>query len=163
MTGTDLALAARLVVALVLLASGVGKLVALSRTTRGFREEFGSYAWVGYLVAAALPVGELILAGLLLFVDAAWPSYLALAVFAAFTVVLVRRIVKQDRRPCNCFGAASSKRALSTGSLVRNTWFLVLALVATGAATMQKPSALAATLLAGVALAGVSAVLVVRT
>jgi hypothetical protein len=80
-----------------------------------------------------------------------------------FTVVLVRRVVKNDRRPCNCFGSASSKRNLSIGSLLRNTWFLVLAIVATGAATMQEPSAVFATLLVGVAFAGVSAVLVVRT
>jgi hypothetical protein len=75
----------------------------------------------------------------------------------------VRRVVKNDRRPCNCFGAASSTQDLSVGSLLRNTWFLVLAIVATGAATMQEPSAVFATLLVGVGLAAVSAVLVVRT
>jgi hypothetical protein len=47
--------------------------------------------------------------------------------------------------------------------LLRNTWFLVLALVATGAATMQEPSAFAATLVLGFGFAAVSAVLVVRT
>jgi len=80
-----------------------------------------------------------------------------------FTGVLARRLLKQDRRPCNCFGAASSRRALSTGSLLRNTWFLVLALLATGAATVHAPTALIATLLVGAAFAAVSAVLVVRT
>ena len=160
MTADDVALAARVVVALILVASGVGKLLGVRQAAQEYRSQFGSSAWV---VALALPVYELVLAALLLLVDAAWPSYLALATFALFTVVLVRRVVKNDRRPCNCFGAASSKRDLSVGSLLRNTWFLVLAIVATGAATMQEPSAVFATLLVGVGLAAVSAVLVVRT
>jgi hypothetical protein len=163
MTANDVALAARVVVALILVASGVGKLLGIGQAVRGYRSQFGRYAWVAVAVALALPVYELVLAALLLVVDAAWPSYLALATFGAFTVVLVRRIVKNDRRPCNCFGSASRRRNLSIGSLMRNTWFLVLAIVATGAATMQEPSAVFATLLLGVALAAVSAVLVVRT
>ena len=38
--------------------------------------------------------------------------------------------------------------------MLRNTWFLVLALVATGAATMQEPSAVFATLLLGCCVRG---------
>jgi hypothetical protein len=163
MTGTDLAIAARVVVALILVVSGSAKLIGLRQSTRAYREQFGGYAWVAVVVAASLPIAELIIAALLLFVDAAWPSYLALAAFVVFTVVLVRRLIQRDRRPCNCFGAASRRRALSVGSLLRNTWFLALAVVATGAATMHEPSALAATLAVGLAFAGVSAVLVVRT
>lgn len=161
MTTTDVAVAARFVVALVLIASGIGKLVGVMRGLDTFRREFGGYASVA--VAAALPLGELVLAALLLLVDSAWPGYVALGAFVAFTGVLIRRMLKQDRRPCNCFGAASRKRALSVGSLLRNTWFMVLAIVATGAATLHEPSAVAATVLLGCGLAGVSAVLVVRT
>jgi hypothetical protein len=163
MTANDIALAARVVVALVLVVSGVGKLLGVRQSVMGYRAQFSGYAWIAVVVALALPVYELVLAGLLLFVDASWPSYLALATFVAFTVVLVRRVITNDRRPCNCFGAASRQRALSIGSLLRNTWFLVLALVATGAATMQEPSAVFATLVLGLAFAAVSAVLVVRT
>jgi hypothetical protein len=163
MTANDVALAARVVVALILVVSGVGKLLGVRQAVHGSRRQFGNRAWVAVLVALSLPVYELGLAVLLLVVDAAWPSYLALATFAVFTVVLVRRVLKHDRRPCNCFGSASSKRDLSIGSLLRNTWFLVLAVVATGAATMQEPSAAFATLLLGVGFAAVSAVLVVRT
>ena len=163
MTGDDVALAARVVVAIVLLVSGLGKLFALGPTVRASRSRFGGYAWITLLVALALPVYELALALLLLFVDASWPSWLALLTFAAFTVVLVRRIVRNDRRPCNCFGAASAKRDLSMGSLFRNTWFLVLALIATGTATMQEPTALLGTVLLGCGFLAVSAVLVVRT
>jgi uncharacterized membrane protein YhaH (DUF805 family) len=163
MTGTDVALAARVVVALILVVSGCGKLLGLRHTAHAYRDQFGRYGWVSIGVAAALPVAELVLALLLLFVDAAWPSYLALGAFVVFTAVLVRRLIARDRSPCNCFGAASRKRALSIGSLLRNTWFLVLAVLATGAATMQEPSALVATLIVGLGFATVSAVLVVRT
>ncbi len=163
MTTDDVALAARVVVALVLVVSGLGKLFAVRQSIRTYREQFGGFAWVSVLVALVLPLYELVLAGLLLLVDASWPSYLALATFAMFTVVLVRRVIVNDRRPCNCFGAASRRRDLSVGSLVRNTWFLVLALVATSATTMREPSAVFATLLLGAGFAAVSAVLVVRT
>ncbi|HEX9505624.1 MAG TPA: MauE/DoxX family redox-associated membrane protein [Acidimicrobiia bacterium] len=163
MTTNDVAIAARVVVALILIVSGGGKLIGMRQSTRGYRQQFGGYAWVSFAVAASLPVAELVLAFLLLFVDAAWPSYLALGAFVVFTVVVVRRLIERDRRPCNCFGSASRRRALSVGSLLRNTWFLVLALVATGAATMQEPSALVATFVLGFGFATVSAVLVVRT
>lgn len=155
MTADDVALAARVVVAIILIVSGLGKILVLGPTFRAGGSEF--------LVALALPLYELILAVLLLVVDASWPSWLALLTFAAFTVVLVRRIVRNDRRPCNCFGAASTTRDLSIGSLLRNTWFLVLALIATDTATMQEPSAMLATVLLGCGFLAVSAVLVVRT
>jgi hypothetical protein len=162
-TADDVALAARVVVAIILIVSGLGKLLALGPTLKASRAQYGRYAWITLLVALALPVYELVLAVLLLVVDASWPSWLALLTFAAFTVVLVRRTVRNDRRPCNRFGAASAKRDLSIGSLLRNTWFLVLALIATGTATMQEPTALFGTVLLGAGFLAVSAVLVVRT
>jgi Methylamine utilisation protein MauE len=162
-TADDVALAARVAIAVVLVASGVGKLVALRQSIRQHRVQFGRYAWITVVGALALPVYELVLAALLLFVDAAWPSWLALATFAAFTLVLLRRIVINDRRPCNCFGAASTTRDLGIGSLLRNTWFLALAVVATGATSMSEPTAVFGTVLLGAGFLAVSAVLVVRT
>ena len=163
MTADDVALAARVVVAIILAVSGVGKLLALGPTFRASRSQYGRYAWITLLVALVLPVYELVLAVLLIVVDASWPSWLAFLTFAAFTVVLVRRIVRNDRRPCNCFGAASKKRDLSIGSLLRNAWFLALSLIATGTATMAEPSAVLGTVLLGAGFLAVSAVLVVRT
>ena len=163
MTADDVALAARVVVAIILVVSGIGKVAAVLPTFRASRAEFGGYAWITLLVGLALPLYELVLAALLLFVDATWPSWLAFATFAVFTGVLVRRIVINDRRPCNCFGAASSKRDLGIGSLLRNTWFLALALIATGTATMAEPTAMLGTVLLGCGFLAVSAVLVVRT
>ena len=109
-------------------------------------------------------MAELVLAGLLLFVDAAWPSWVALGAFVVFTVVLVRRLIERDRRPCNCFGAASRQaRAVRWVACcaTRGSWCSRCS--PTGAATMHEPSAVLATLLVGVGLAAVSAVLVVRT
>jgi hypothetical protein len=162
-TTDDVALAARVVVAIILVVSGVGKLFALGPTVRASRSQYGGYAWITLVVALALPVYELVLALLLLTVDATWPSWLAFLTFGAFTIVLVRRIVRNDRRPCNCFGAASKKRDLSIGSLLRNSWFLALALVATGTTTLAEPSAVLGTVLLGAGFLAVSAVLVVRT
>lgn len=163
MSADDVALAARIVVALILVVSGVGKLVAVVRTFPTFRGQGVVYGVVAGTVALVLPLAELLLAALLLFVDAVWPAYLAVAAFVGFTIVVVTRMVKDDRRPCNCFGAASKKRALSTGTLVRNGWFLVLAVIGTGAAAVQEPSAVLATALVAVAFGGVSAVLIART
>ncbi len=163
MTAADVAVAARVVVALVLLASGVGKLLALPRATAGFRERLGRYAPLAYGTALSLPVAELLVAAALLFVDAVWPTYVAVALFVVFTAVMVRRLAKDDRRPCNCFGAASSKRAVSTASLVRNGWFLALAVLATGASSVHEPTAVAETVALGVVFAAVSGYLVVRT
>jgi Methylamine utilisation protein MauE len=163
MNGTDVAIAARVVVALILVVSSCGKLLDFRRSIAVSGDRFGGRHRVSVVVTVGLPVAELILGVLLLSVDAAWPSYLALAAFVLFTIVVVRRLVEGDRRPCNCFGAASGERSLSVGSLVRNTWFVALAVVATGAATMQEPSAFLATLVVGLGLAAVSAVLVVRT
>jgi hypothetical protein len=163
MTADDVALAARVVVALILVVSGVGKLVAVVRSRSTFGGNGVLYATVAGAIAVSLPVAELVLAALLLLVDAAWPAYLAVLAFAAFTVVVVRRMIRDDRRPCNCFGAAARQRRLSIGSLVRNAWFLALAVIGTGAAAMQEPSAAFATLLVAVAFGGVSAVLIART
>lgn len=163
MTATDVAIAARVVVALVLLASGVGKLAALPRSGARFGAELGPYAWIAYTVAVALPAAELLLAAALLVADSEWPAYVAVVVFVMFTVVMIRRIVRDDRRPCNCFGAASSRRSVSGLSLVRNGWFLVLAILATGTASVHEPTAVAETVVLGVVFAGISAVLVVRT
>jgi hypothetical protein len=161
-TATDVAIAARVVVALVLLASGIGKLVALPRSTAGFREHLGRYALLAFAVAVSLPVAELLVAAALLFVDSVWPAYVAAAMFVVFTAVLIRKLVRDDRRPCNCFGAVS-KRSASTLSLVRNGWFLVLAVLATGASSVHEPTATVETVVLGVVFAGISAALVVRT
>ena len=56
MTADDVALAARVVVALILAVSGVGKLAAIGPTLRTSRSQYGKYAWITLVVALALPV-----------------------------------------------------------------------------------------------------------
>ena len=163
MTADDVALAARVVVALILAVSGVGNLVAVARTLPTFRGNGATYGVVAGSVALALPVAEFLLAAQLLLVDAAWPAYVAVLAFAGFTVVVVRRMARDDHRPCNCFGAVSQRRALSTATLIRTGWFLVLAVLGTGAAAVEEPTALLATVAVAVAFGGVSAVLIART
>ena len=46
MTADDVALAARVVVAIILVVSGLGKLLALGPTVRVSRSEYGGYAWI---------------------------------------------------------------------------------------------------------------------
>jgi hypothetical protein len=159
LTFTDLGVAARAVIALVLVTSAVAKIWTLPRVpTR--RPELGGYVVVTVAVAASLPVVELAVAALVLFVDGQWPVVLAALLFAVFTVVLARRLAAGDRRPCNCFGQGT--RAVSSASIVRNGWFLALAVVASGADSVGDAPHGTVTIAVGVVLAGVSAVLIVR-
>ena len=106
--------------------------VAVRRATRGSR---CSSRW-------RCPVYELVLAVLLLVVDAAWPSYLALATFAVFTVVLVRRVVQATTGARAT--ASAPRRASATcrsGRCCATRGSSCWRSMATGAATMQEPSA----------------------
>ena len=159
MTFTDLSVAARVVVALVLVTSAVAKLWTLRRVPAG-RLELGGYVVVTVAVAAGLPAAELAVAAQVLFVDGQWPVLVAALLFAAFTIVLARRLAAGDRRPCNCFGQGT--RSVSSASMVRNGWFLALAVVASGADGVGDAPHGAVTIAAGVVLAGVSAALIAR-
>ncbi len=139
MTADDVALAARVVVAIVLVASGRRQVAALLRhgrapVARSSAATRGSRCWS----RLALPVYELVLAALLLFVDASWPSWLAFATFAAFTGVLVRRIVHNDRRPCNCFGAGRRSATCRWARCCATRGSSRSRLIATGATTMAR-------------------------
>ncbi len=157
----DVALAARVVVAFVLVASGVGKLLGLW-TERARFAELGRVGAVGMATAAGLPLVELAVASIVLFVHAVWPTFVALGLFACFTVVVVRRYVAGDLRPCNCFGQISPRTALSNVTIARNVWFLLLAFLSLAADEVADPTHPATTLVIGAALAGVSGMLLAR-
>ncbi len=161
MSFDDVAIAARVVVALVLVASGVGKLWSIWQR-KGQFAEFGGYAFIALGTALALPLAEVGIAAIVLFVDAVWPVLIALAAFATFTVVLARRYVKGDLRPCNCFGQVSTAKALSNLSMARNVWFLALAAIAVAAEQVADPGHPATTLTVGAIFAGVSGMLIAR-
>ena len=162
MNAEDVAIAARVVLALVFFVSGTGKLVTLYVERRRLREVAGKTA-LGVGTSVALPVVELTVAALLGACDAVWPVYAALGLLAVFTAVVLDRLARHDQRPCNCFGPASTKTALASGALVRNGWFLAVAVVATGVSSIRDPDHTAVTILVGLALAGVSGVLIART
>jgi methylamine utilization protein MauE len=151
----SLAEAARLTVGIVLVVSGVGKLVA----RRGSQVELGGFGVPATLVPAAalaIPVAELVVALLVLVVPARWPVWLAVAAFALFTGVVVAELQRGVTAPCRCFGSLST-RPMSTRALLRNTWFLALAVVATAASGLGDVGWLALPLLA------VSAALILTT
>jgi hypothetical protein len=162
MSFDDVAIAARAAVALVFAASAVGKLHGVWLRRKEF-SVFGGYAVVAVLTAVALPLVELAIAVLLVVVDAAWPTWLAVVAFAVFTGVLARRLTKGDLRPCNCFGQVSTGKALSTLSMYRNLWFLALAVVAAFADELADPVHGATTVVVAGALAGVSGLLIARS
>jgi hypothetical protein len=159
---SDLAIAARVVVGLVFVVSGAAKLVNVWRSRQTYAE-LGVYAVIAVLTAASLPLLEIAIAALVLFVHSTWPVIVAAVAFAIFTGVLVRRLLVGDLRPCNCFGQVSARQALSNLSLARNGWFLALAILATGAARLAEPTHGISTLVFGAALGGVTGVLIART
>lgn len=58
-----------------------------------------------------------------------WPAIAALILLAAFTVVVVRRLLDGSRPPCACFGSRS-KRPLGAYHVARNLALLAGAVVA---------------------------------
>jgi len=103
-------------------------------------------------------VVEVVVAGCVLFVDGWWPEALALAVFVAFTAVVVRALVRGSAVLCRCFGSLS-RRPSSTLTAARNLFFVALAAVALAAGgTASTPSWTALGALLGVSLALIVAV-----
>lgn len=147
--------AARVTVGCVLLASGVLK---LGRTDPADLVALGIPGRAAPGVAAATPVVEVVAAGCVLFVDGAWPAALALALFAAFTAVVVRALARGARVPCRCFGSLG-RRPVSALTAARNAYFLALAAVALAAGgTGAEPSWVALGALLAVSLALILAV-----
>jgi thiol-disulfide isomerase/thioredoxin len=133
MTATFLSEACRLYILVVLVAAAAGKARALGRfaetlevlvhlPARWSRSAAAAIAAVELLVALALVAGG----------AAAWPGMAAaLALFLAFTAVLLVALVQRQAVSCNCFGA--SDHQISAWDVVRNlllmaacgTWFLL--------------------------------------
>ncbi len=121
--------AARWVVAGVLVVSGVSKLASRSASKAEEMRAMGIPAPLAPAVAVGLPFVELVVAALLLVVDARWPTYLPVGLFAAFTALIAGNLLRGRRPSCRCFGSLSD-RPLSPLTLVRNGWLLALSAVA---------------------------------
>jgi len=116
---------AAVAVAAVLLVAGVSK-VGRPRDWRNQSEGMG----VPWPVARAVPFVELGLGALLLLqVQRHVVAWLALALFVAFTGLLVLRLAQGRRPPCACFGSLSV-RPVGPGNVARNGVFIALSLAA---------------------------------
>jgi uncharacterized membrane protein YphA (DoxX/SURF4 family) len=129
----SLALAARVVLAIVLIVSAIAKLrLRAEPTTQLARLQMGRLVGQAFapVIESVLPVAEIGVAiGLVAWWSAA-PGVVALVLLGAFTVVLVRAQVQHV--PCLCFGNASLDAPVGPWSIVRNGWLAALAVVAIG-------------------------------
>ncbi|UWF77902.1 MULTISPECIES: MauE/DoxX family redox-associated membrane protein [Microbacterium] len=127
----EVLMAAPLILAGVLLAAAIAKL-RTPDTLAGWAElgvpDFLRREWLRRLH----PVGEILLAALLLGTGA-WLGVLAAAaavlLFVAYLVLVVRSFRQSPGASCSCFG---SRRPITAVTVVRNAWFLLLALAALG-------------------------------
>jgi hypothetical protein len=152
--GAAVALAARIVLALVLASSAMAKL----------RSRDAVRAQVATLVSArAAPALTPMLSAAELFVAVAlvawWspvPGIVAVALLALFTVVLVRAVARQV--PCLCFGASKLDTPVGPAGVIRNGVLAALGVVAIGGPSGATAGATAA-LVAGF---GIVALIAVR-
>ncbi|MCZ7527984.1 MAG: hypothetical protein M5U14_17350 [Acidimicrobiia bacterium] len=140
--GASLALASRLAVSVVLAAAAgakVGDRAGVRRQLAVSGVPPGLVPAVGVL----LPATELAVAVLLVaFPFSAAPAWLAVALLATFTVVVIGNLGRGRRDPCPCFGApGASATPISGRTVVRNGWLVALAVAATGSARGADPLA----------------------
>jgi hypothetical protein len=125
----SVALAARIVLAAVLLVSAVAKVRTRDATREQMIAVVGEDARLAALVSL-LPVVEIVVAVALV---AAWspiPGLVALVLLAFFTGILLR--ARARHVPCACFGAGAADTPVGSASIVRNGVLAALAVLATG-------------------------------
>ncbi|MBI4932281.1 MAG: hypothetical protein HY828_00270 [Actinobacteria bacterium] len=125
MSAHTVGVAAAVVVAAVLLVSGVLKLAA----TREWRSQSAGLG-VPWRIARIVPYVEVVL-GALLLVQWQRPlvAWCAVALLGSFTVLIGVRLAQGRRPPCACFGAWSA-RPIGGGHLARNAVFIAAAVAA---------------------------------
>ncbi len=129
MVDASVALAARVVLAAVLLVSAVAKLRTRDATRKQVAAVIGEDRRLAPLVSV-LPGVEIAVAIALL---AAWspvPGLIALILFALFTGFLLR--AQARRVPCACFGAGAAEAPVGPASIVRNGVLAAFAVLAMG-------------------------------
>ena len=139
MTGfpaTGLATACAYALAAVFVVAAASKLASPERTAAAFAA-LGLPGSRG--LALAVPVVELAVAVTLVVAPAAG-GVAALAVLAAFSVVVARALVVGTAAPCACFGRARSE-PVSAVDLARNALLVILALAALATDRPTRPSA----------------------
>jgi len=120
-----MAVVAAVLVAAVLLVAGVSKLAK----PLGWRTESAGMGVPSWL-AAPVPYVEITLGAMLLAqVQRPLMAWCAVALFAAFTVLLVVRLAQGKRPPCACFGSLSPS-PIGPLHVARNVVFIALAIAA---------------------------------
>jgi hypothetical protein len=123
-----LALAARIVLAVVLATSAIAKL----RSRAAVREQVAALVTrrAAPAVAALLPAVELLVAVGLVAWWSAVPGIVATALLALFTIVLVR--AEARRVPCLCFGSSNHDTPVGPAGVIRNGVLAALAVFSIG-------------------------------
>ena len=120
-----IAVLARVVVGLALLAAAVAKIASGARWV-----DQAAALGVARSVAVALPWFELVIgAAVVSGLAEPWPVAVAVAVLAAFTFWIVVHLVRGRHPPCACFGALSAT-PLSWWHVIRNVVLIALGAVA---------------------------------
>ncbi len=118
----------RIILSVVFAMAGIGKLLDLSGAEKSVKN-FGVPEKLAKSFAIALPVGELLLAFLLLFTNVSWLGALGGAVLlAVFIAAMIRQMRLGNAPDCHCFGAIHSE-PVSKKSLTRNLVLALLALI----------------------------------
>jgi hypothetical protein len=149
----SVALAARLVLATALAGSAIAKL----RARQAVRQQVEMLVTVraARIVAALLPVAELLVAGSLVAYWKPAPGVVAVILLVVFTAVLLR--AQARRVPCLCFGASSVETPVGPASVVRNGVLAAFAVLAIGS---PNGASVGATVVVGVAFATVAGIAV---
>lgn len=108
--------------------AGVGKLLDLSGSEKAVKG-FGFPYELAKPISIFLPVIEIVIAVLLLFIATSWiGAVLGFLLLLAFIVGMVVQISKGNAPDCHCFGQIHSEPVGKT-SLIRNIGFAILALL----------------------------------
>ena len=154
MNAASVALAARVVLAVVLAASAIAKIRSHVTVQRDMGEHVG--VRLAPLIGPVLPGAELVIAAALVGWWSPVPGVVALGLLAAFTVVLVR--AQARHMPCLCFGAPRAEATAGPAGVLRNGVLAALSVLAIGDPAHAR---VGVTLLAGVVL-GAGAFVAVR-
>lgn len=118
----------RLILVAIFAVAGIGKLLDLSGSKKAV-EDFGVPESLSKPIAVLLPVGEILIAVLLLFTQTSWyGAVLGLLLLLAFIGGMGYQMYQGNAPDCHCFGAIHSE-PVSPKSIIRNAIFAVLALV----------------------------------
>lgn len=123
---SGIALAARLVLAVVFGLAGAAKLADFEGSRRAL-EGFGLPRRLAVVAGALLPVAELVVAGALLVPATAWWAAIAgAALLLSFVAAIAAALARGDAPDCHCFGQVHSAPA-GWGTLGRNAVLLSMA------------------------------------